>query len=163
MTADSSLWQLVAGASPIVQFVMALLALISVISWWVIFKKYLVLSRTRTAVNDFEDAFWSGIELTSLYDRIGRRRGEVYGMEAIFLAGFQEFLRLRAQPQVDPEALVSGTQRAMRAALSREISDLETYLPILATAGSTSPYIGLFGTVWGIMNLSLIHTDAADE
>ncbi len=151
MATDSSLLHLILSASPIVQFVLFLLVLISVTSWWVIFKKYLSLTQARSAANDFEDDFWSGIDLTSLYSRLNQRKEEVYGMEAIFLAGFQEFLRLRAKP-VDAEYLVSGSQRAMRAALSREIDELETHLPVLATAGSISPYIGLFGTVWGIMN-----------
>jgi biopolymer transport protein TolQ len=152
VTTDTSFLHLILNASLIVQFVMALLVLISVTSWWVIFKKYLMLSRARAAANDFEDAFWSGVDLTSLYNRVSQHKAEVSGMEAIFLAGFQEFLRLRAQPNVEAESLVSGSQRAMRAALSREIDELDTYLPVLATAGSTSPYIGLFGTVWGIMN-----------
>ncbi|MEE4379159.1 MAG: protein TolQ [Candidatus Competibacteraceae bacterium] len=153
MTAESSsFWGLIAEASIIVQFVMLLLVFMSVTSWWVIFKKFLVLSRARTAADEFEDTFWSGIDLTSLYNRIERRKEDVYGMEAVFIGGFREFLRLRSQPNADPESLVSGTQRAMRAALSREIDELETHLPILATTGSVSPYIGLFGTVWGIMN-----------
>jgi biopolymer transport protein TolQ len=152
VTNESSFWHLIANASIIVQFVMLLLVFISVTSWWVIFKKFMVLARARTAADEFEDTFWSGIDLTSLYNRIERRKEEAYGMEAVFLAGFREFLRLRAQPNADSESLVSGTQRAMRAALSREIDDLETHLPVLATAGSVSPYIGLFGTVWGIMN-----------
>jgi biopolymer transport protein TolQ len=147
-----SLAQLILGASPIVQFVMGLLLLISLASWTIIFQKRMVLNRARAAADDFEDDFWSGIDLASLYSRIGRQKEQAYGMEAIFLAGFQEFLRLRTSASVDPESLVSNSQRAMRAALSREIDDLEIHLPMLATVGSTSPYIGLFGTVWGIMN-----------
>lgn len=84
--------------------------------------------------------------------RVFSVRARARGMEAIFLAGFQEFLRLRSQPTVDPESVVSGAQRAMRATGSRELDELDMYLPLLATAGPTSPYIGLFGTVWGIMN-----------
>lgn len=151
-TAEVSFPHLVLGASAVVQFVLFLLALISIVSWWVIVKKRLVLSQARTAANDFEDEFWSGIDLTSLYTRISRRKEDVYGLEAVFLAGFQEFLRLCAHPDIDPEVVVSGTQRAMRATLSRETDELEIYLPILATTGSSSPYIGLFGTVWGIMD-----------
>jgi biopolymer transport protein TolQ len=131
---------------------MVLLVFISVTSWWVIFKKFMVLSRARSAADEFEDTFWSGVDLTSLYNRIERGKEEIYGMEAIFVGGFREFLRLRTQSHADPESVVSGTQRAMRAALGREIDDLETHLPVLATTGSVSPYIGLFGTVWGIMN-----------
>lgn len=152
MATDLSFMHLILGASPVVQFVMLLLVLISLVSWTVIFKKRMSLSQARSAANEFEDDFWSGIDLASLYSRLGRQEEEVRGMEAIFLAGFQEFLRLRAQPTVDPESLVSGSQRAMRAALTRELDELEMHLATLATAGSTSPYIGLFGTVWGIMN-----------
>lgn len=131
---------------------MGLLALISLMSWWVIIKKYWLLSQARSAANNFEDDFWSGIDLSSLYARIRRRKDAIYGMEAIFVAGFQEFLRLQSRPEVRVESIVNVPERAMRAALSREIDELETYLPMLATAGSVSPYIGLFGTVWGIMN-----------
>jgi len=152
VTHETSFWSLIANASVIVQLIMLILVLISLGSWWVIVKKHLVLSSARGAADQFEDDFWSGIDLASLYTRINRQKEPVWGMDAIFLAGFQEFLRLRAQPTVDPESVVSGAQRAMRATGSRELDDLEMYLPMLATAGSTSPYIGLFGTVWGIMN-----------
>lgn len=152
MATNLSLLHLIVGASPVVQFIMLLLLLTSLVSWTIIFKKRMVLSRARFAADNFEDDFWSGIDLASLYSRIGRQKEEAYGMEAIFLAGFQEFLRLRASTNVDPESVVTNTQRAMRAALAREIDDLEIHLPMLATVGSTSPYIGLFGTVWGIMN-----------
>ena len=152
MKAELSIWSLFVNASLIVQMIMLLLASISIGSWWVIAKKYMVLEAAKNAIDQFEDDFWSGIDLASLYARIQRQGEEVRGMEAIFLAGFQEFLRLRSQPTVDPESVVSGAQRAMRATGSRELDELDMYLPLLATAGSTSPYIGLFGTVWGIMN-----------
>ena len=152
MTHETSFWSLIANASLIVQLIMLALAMISLGSWWVIVKKHLVLASARRAGDQFEDDFWSGIDLASLYARINRQKDPVWGMDAIFLAGFQEFLRLRAQPTMDPESVVSGAQRAMRAAGSRELDELDMYLPLLATAGSTSPYIGLFGTVWGIMN-----------
>ena len=152
MKAELSIWSLFVNASLIVQMIMLLLASISIGSWWVIAKKYMVLEAAKNAIDQFEDDFWSWIDLASLYARIQRQGEEVRGMEAIFLAGFQEFLRLRSQPTVDPESVVSGAQRAMRATGSRELDELDMYLPLLATAGSTSPYIGLFGTVWGIMN-----------
>ncbi|HOW76508.1 MAG TPA: protein TolQ [Candidatus Competibacteraceae bacterium] len=152
MTHETSFWSLIVNASLIVQLIMLVLALISLSSWWVIVKKQLVVTAARRAGDQFEDDFWSGIDLASLYARINRQKEPVWGMDAIFLAGFQEFLRLRAQPTMDPESVVSGAQRAMHAAGSRELDELEMYLPLLATAGSTSPYIGLFGTVWGIMN-----------
>ncbi|MDQ5909882.1 MAG: Tol-Pal system protein TolQ [Pseudomonadota bacterium] len=152
MTHETSFWSLIANASLIVQLIMLGLVVISLGSWWVIVKKHLVLSSARQAGDQFEDDFWSGIDLASLYARINHQKEPVTGMDAIFLAGFQEFLRLRGQPTMDPESVVSGAQRAMRAAGSRELDELEMYIPLLATAGSTSPYIGLFGTVWGIMN-----------
>jgi len=152
VTHEMSFWNLIVNASLIVQLIMLALAIISLGSWWVIVKKHLVLASARRAGDQFEDDFWSGIDLASLYARINRQKEPVWGMDAIFLAGFQEFLRLRAQPTMDPESVVSGAQRAMRAAGSRELDELEMYIPLLATAGSTSPYIGLLGTVWGIMN-----------
>ncbi|TCO81969.1 cell division and transport-associated protein TolQ [Plasticicumulans lactativorans] len=152
MTTEMSFTHLILGASTVVQLVMLSLLLISLASWTVIFKKRIGLTQARKAADDFEDDFWSGMDLASLYTRTSRREEGTAGMEAIFLAGFQEFLRLRSQPSVDPESVVTGSQRAMRAALSRETDELELHLPVLATAASVSPYIGLFGTVWGIMN-----------
>ncbi|HAO33611.1 MAG TPA: protein TolQ [Candidatus Competibacter sp.] len=152
MTHDLSFWSLITNASLIVQLIMLLLVVVSLGSWWVIVKKGLVLESAKRAADQFEDDFWSGIDLAVLYARINRQKEVTWGIEAIFLAGFQEFLRLRSQPTMDPESVVSGAQRAMRAAGSRELDELEMYLSLLATTGSTSPYIGLFGTVWGIMN-----------
>ena len=152
MVADLSLMELVLNASAVVQAIMALLVLMSLAAWIAIFKKRLALAHAQREADDFEDEFWSGIDLTKLYHRLNRRDTGAYGMEAIFMAGFQEFLRLRQQSQIDPELVVSGAQRAMRATLNGEIEELEMQLPLLATVGSTSPYIGLLGTVWGIMN-----------
>jgi len=152
VTHDLSFWSLITNASLIVQLIMLLLVVVSLGSWWVIVKKGLVLESAKRAADQFEDDFWSGIDLAVLYARINRQKEVTWGIEAIFLAGFQEFLRLRSQPTMDPESVVSGAQRAMRAAGSRELDELEMYLSLLATTGSTSPYIGLFGTVWGIMN-----------
>ena len=152
MTHDLSFWSLITNASLIVQLIMLGLVLISLSSWWVIVKKYLVLNSAGRAIDQFEDDFWSGIDLTSLYTQINRQKEPVGGIEAIFLAGFQEFLRLRSRPTMGPELMVSGAQRAMRATGSRELDELEMYLSLLATTGSTSPYIGLLGTVLGIMN-----------
>ena len=152
MNQDLSIIQLVLHASFVVQLVMLLLLLISLASWTVIFRKRIALSHARRQADTFEDDFWSGVDLAALYTRVSRREDEAEGLEAVFLAGFQEFLRLRAQTGVDPESVVAGSQRAMRAALSRETDELELQLPVLATAASVSPYIGLFGTVWGIMN-----------
>ncbi len=155
MNAELSLAQLILHASGVVQFIMLVLVLISLASWMVIFKKRMILTSAEAAADDFEEDFWAGGDLFPLYSKIGRQKEETWGMEAIFVAGFKESLRLRAQPTADPESVVSGSQRAMRAAMARETEDLELHLPLLATAGSTSPYIGLFGTVWGIMDAFL--------
>ena len=152
MQADMSFLQLVLNASPIVQAIILLLILMSLASWTMIFKKRFALKQAWRETDTFEDDFWSGVDLNALYVRIKRYEEDAYGLEAVFLAGFQEYLRLREETDLDPEIVVTGAQRAMRAALSREVDDLDIYLPMLATIGSTSPYIGLFGTVWGIMN-----------
>jgi biopolymer transport protein TolQ len=152
LSTDLSLFQLVAHASVLVQIVMGILLIASLASWTMIFRKRSALGRARRAADDFEERFWSGRDLLSLYNKITSRRHGPAGMERIFEAGFKEFARLRKQPGIDPKAVLDGTQRAMRVALSREIDALEVHLSFLATVGSTSPYVGLFGTVWGIMN-----------
>jgi biopolymer transport protein TolQ len=152
LTTDLSLFQLVAHASILVQIVLGLLLLASLASWTMIFRKRSALAKARRAADDFEERFWSGKDLLSLYNKVTSRRHSPAGMERIFEAGFKEFARLRKQPSIDPKAVLDGTQRAMRVALSREIDTLEVHLSFLATVGSTSPYVGLFGTVWGIMN-----------
>ena len=151
MTADLSITQLILDASLVVQIVMALLLLASLLSWTVIFLKWSVIKQARQEADRFERRFWSGADLGELYKRVSARRGKLKGMESIFEAGFREFLHLR-KSAVDPMALVQGVQRAMRVALNREVDNLEMHLSFLATVGSTSPYVGLFGTVWGIMN-----------
>ncbi|QBQ53992.1 protein TolQ [Nitrosococcus wardiae] len=152
MTVDLSLFELVTGASFLVQLVMLILLVISVIAWTLIFRKRSELKRAKAAADEFEDRFWSGKELNGLYAELAARETPLRGMEGIFLSGFKEFVRLRKQTNAEHRTVLDGTQRAMRVSLAREIDDLETALPFLATAGSTSPYIGLFGTVWGIMN-----------
>ncbi len=152
MTADLSLANLVLGASPLVQGVMLLLLIASLISWNLIFRKWLALKTARQAAINFESRFWSGSDLSAFYKQISARARDAGGMEGIFEAGFKEFVRLRKQPGIDHQVVLQGAQRAMRVELSREIDSLETHLSFLATVGSTSPYVGLFGTVWGIMN-----------
>lgn len=152
MTSDLSLMDLVLDASLLVQLVMLLLLVASVVSWTMIFQKRIRMHRARRSANKFEDQFWSGKDLVSIYNRINDPKHEATGMEVIFLSGFKEFARLRGHSGIDPQAVLEGAQRAMRVALSREIDDLELHLSFLATVGSTSPYVGLFGTVWGIMN-----------
>jgi biopolymer transport protein TolQ len=149
---DLSLLQLIQNASVLVQLVMLLLFGVSLASWYMIFNKSIALRRARKAADAFERRFWSGKDLSRLYGQITTARDEPSGMEGIFEAGFKEFVRLRKQTGVEPRAVLEGAQRAMRVALAREIDIQETHLSFLATVGSTSPYVGLFGTVWGIMN-----------
>ncbi len=151
MTSDLSILHLILNASLLVQLVMLLLLVVSLISWSMIFIKRGTLQATRTAADLFEKRFWSGNDLNLLYEQV-TRRPDPRGLEAIFEAGFKEFARLRKQTGVEPMAVLEGAQRTMRVALSREVEALEVNLSFLATVGSTSPYIGLFGTVWGIMN-----------
>ncbi len=129
-----------------------MLVLASVVSWAMIFKKRIWLSRAKRQADLFEERFWSLEELTPLYYRISSQRYEATGMELLFEAGFKEFARLQKQGGVVADAIMEGSQRAMRVAFNKEIEELEAHLSFLATVGSTSPYIGLFGTVWGIMN-----------
>jgi len=151
---DLSILELVMKASLVVQIVMAILIMVSMYSWTIILYKRSVLKRARRNVNAFEKRFWSGVDLSDLYKKLSvqRERTTLTGMEAIFEAGFREFIHLRKQQVLDAMDVVHGAQRAMRVALNREYEHLEGHLSFLATAGSTSPYIGLFGTVWGIMN-----------
>ena len=152
MSTDISFIQLVAHASWVVKFVLLILFLASLVSWTMIISKRVRLKRARDAADDFEDLFWSLEDLGPLYNKISAKNYETAGMERIFESGFKEFARLRKQNGITATAVMEGAQRAMRVALNREIEDLETNLSFLATVGSTSPYIGLFGTVWGIMN-----------
>jgi biopolymer transport protein TolQ len=149
-----SIVHLISEASLLVQFVMLLLFLASVVSWAMIVQRGIYQQKARKAFYGFEKQFWSGIDLTQLY-RQGNARasnGEIDGVENVFRAGFKEFSRLRQQGSTDPDAVMEGTQRAMRVAMRREEEKLEANLPFLASVASVSPYIGLFGTVWGIMN-----------
>lgn len=151
MNNDLSVWVLVLDASPIVQAVMLLLMAASVASWAVIFRKRRVISQSRRQADQFEAAFWSGGDLGTLYRSIETKGRAGTGMQSIFESGFGEFSRLRQQG-TPADQLLEGARRAMRAAQMREIDRLEHNLAMLATVGSTSPYVGLFGTVWGIMS-----------
>jgi biopolymer transport protein TolQ len=152
MSADLSFISLISGASVVVQLVMLLLLVVSLLSWTMIFRKRSALNDATVNANKFEDRFWSGGDLATLYHQVSPRGQDMRGLANIFVSGFKEFTRLRKQSGTDPRYVVEGAQRSMRVALSREIDELETHLSFLATVGSTSPYVGLFGTVWGIMN-----------
>ena len=143
---------LIKNASLPVQLVMALLLAASVVSWTMIFRKWFALKGAFSAADRFESKFWSGGNVNQLFSELGGKGPAAAGMENLFVSGFREFKRLAGQPGIEPPAVLEGVQRAMRVALSREIDELEMHLPFLATVGSTSPYVGLFGTVWGIMN-----------
>ena len=151
MNQPLSVYELIANASVLVQGVMGLLVIASVVSWMMILQRWSLLRRAKQEIDSFEDHFWSGIDLRSLYQELSEEE-QLNGIEEIYVAGFREYTRLSEQPGVDADAIMQGVQRAMRVALMREEARLETHLPFLATVGSTSPYIGLFGTVWGIMN-----------
>ena len=150
MIGEHSALDLILGASFIVQFVMALLAAASVVSWAIIFRKSRLLGSTIKATDVFEDEFWSGGDLASLYKSY--EGTSPTGMASVFVSGFREFSRLRQQVGLGGAQLLEGTRRAMKVAQLRETDRLEQNLSTLATIGSTSPYVGLFGTVWGIMS-----------
>ena len=152
MTNDLSIFHLIANASFVVQFVMFILLAASVISWTFIFTKYKELKQAFLVTEEFEQAFWSGVELTDLYKKLSASGFEAEGIEKIFLAGYKEFSRMRQKGDVSPVIQVESAERVMRIELNRELERLDETLSFLATVGSTSPYVGLFGTVWGIMN-----------
>lgn len=152
MEADISFIGLFLQASLLVKFVMLTLLSLSIMSWAVIFQRRKLLTGARKRSMQFEDKFWSGVDLNKFYHELNAREQSNSGLESLFVTGFKEYSRLTKISGRVPEAVMDGTYRSMRVSLSREMEKLETHLPLLATIGSTSPYIGLFGTVWGIMN-----------
>jgi biopolymer transport protein TolQ len=154
VTENLSIWALIAGASLPVQFVMLLLFAASVISWAMIVQRGMYLRSADSNFHEFEDIFWSGVDLNQLFGEINAKLQDnirIDGLESVFRSGFREFNRLLQQRGADPDMVMEGTERAMRVALSREEEKLNVSLPFLASVASVSPYIGLFGTVWGIM------------
>ena len=147
-----ALFTLIKNASWVVQAVMVVLLLASLISWYFIFGKFFAFRAASAAAERFERRFWSGGNLSQMYAELARDGATTAGMAGVFVEGFREYKRLFQAGKAKPAEILEGVQRAMRVALTREIDDLETHLPFLATVGSTSPYVGLFGTVWGIMN-----------
>ena len=150
-TADLSILTLIANASIVVKIVLAILIVLSLASWTVIFRKFFAITRATRQTDDFESRFWSGTELTKLLETANRSRDAAGMEERIFAAGMNEFMKQRQSPASGGD-VVNRVSRAMRAVFTREMDHLEGGLPLLASIGSTSPYIGLFGTVWGIMN-----------
>ena len=150
-TQDLSILYLISQASLLVQLVMLLLVVLSVMSWYWIFRKWFQLRHANRDTNRFEREFWSGGDLNTLYQSAAATRDDAGAMERIFEAGYREFTKLRAKSH-DHAAIIDGSRRAMRATHQREMDELDAHLAFLATVGSVAPYIGLFGTVWGIMN-----------
>ncbi|MDP1863686.1 MAG: protein TolQ [Thiobacillus sp.] len=148
---DLSLLHLIINASLPVQLVMLILLFASMMSWWYIFIKMFALKRALTVTNSFEKEFWGGGDINVMYKRVAAERENAGEMERIFEAGFREFMKLRQQSGLSLNVIIDGTRRAMRATYQRELDGLESHLAFLATVGSVSPYVGLFGTVWGIM------------
>ncbi|MCH2039602.1 MAG: protein TolQ [Saccharospirillaceae bacterium] len=151
MNESMSIISLIANASIVVQLVMLMLLAASVLSWIVIVQRSRLLSASRDQLLDFEERFWSGVDLNALY-RECQQSPAPTAVENVFMSGLKEFGKMRQQNTNDPDAVMAGVQRAMRISITRESEALDTHLPFLATVGSTSPYIGLFGTVWGIMH-----------
>lgn len=152
MSTELNFLALFLEASVIVQIVIAILILFSIMSWAIIIQRSGILRQALKSSANFEDRFWSGEDLNKLYEGMDNRREGLSGSEQIFYVGFKEFLRLQQTASSTPESIIQGTSRAMNLTLNREIEEVENRIPFLATVASISPYIGLFGTVWGIMH-----------
>ena len=152
VTQDLSFLHLISNASVLVQLVMGMLLLVSLMSWWYIFLKMFAVRQAVRQSEEFEEAFWENPDISKLYQTVSAKHDQAGSMERIFAAGIAEFVKLKKRQGVDSNAVIDGTRRAMRATYQREMDNLESHLSFLATVGSVSPYVGLFGTVWGIMN-----------
>jgi len=152
VTQDMEIWTLIANASFVVKAVMALLLAVSFMSWMFIFRKWFGIRTAREQTERFEREFWSGNDLSLLYQGAVNNRHSIGSLERIFESGYREFTKLRGQRGNDASVMVDGARRAMRATYQREMDHLERHLAFLASTGSVSPYVGLFGTVWGIMH-----------
>jgi biopolymer transport protein TolQ len=150
-TQDLDIWTLIVNASFVVKAVMILLLAVSFLSWMFIFQKWFSIRRASRQAEQFEREFWGGKDLQALYQGAVNNRHSIGSLERVFEAGFREFAKLRGQ-RVEPSDVVDGSRRAMRATFQREMDFLERHLNFLASTGSVSPYVGLFGTVWGIMH-----------
>ncbi len=152
LSQDLSFLHLIGNASVLVQLVMGLLLLVSLMSWWYIFLKMFAVRQAVRQSKEFEEAFWGNPDIGKLYQAVNTKQDEKGSMERIFAAGIAEFVKLKKKQGMDISAVMEGTRRAMQATYQREMDHLESHLSFLATVGSVSPYVGLFGTVWGIMN-----------
>jgi biopolymer transport protein TolQ len=152
LSQDLDIWTLIVHASIVVKFVMAILLLVSFMSWMFIFQKFYVIRRAVSQTLKFEREFWGGQDLNALYQGAVNHRHSIGSLERIFESGYREFAKLRGQRETDPADMVDSARRAMKATFQREMDFLERHLAFLASTGSVSPYVGLFGTVWGIMH-----------
>jgi biopolymer transport protein TolQ len=152
VTQDLDIWTLIVNASIVVKVVIVLLLVVSFLSWMFIFQKWFAIRRAVAQTEKFEREFWSGNDLNTLYQGAVNHRHSIGSLERVFEAGFREFAKLRGQRGTEPTDMVDGARRAMRATFQREMDFLERHLAFLASTGSVSPYVGLFGTVWGIMH-----------
>jgi len=152
VTQDLDIWTLILHASLVVKVVIFLLVAVSFMSWMFIFQKWFSIRRAAAQSDKFEREFWSGNDLNALYQGAVNNRHSIGSLERVFEAGFREFAKLRGQRGTDTSDMVDGARRAMRATFQREMDFLERHLSFLASTGSVSPYVGLFGTVWGIMH-----------
>ncbi len=152
VASDTEIIHLILQASLVVKVVIGILVLASLMSWWYIFVKMFTVRSAKKQADEFEHEFWSGTDLVGLYQRATSGQYDPAGMEKIFEAGFKEYLKLKSRSNADIGAMMDGTRRAMKAAFQREMDYLESHLSFLATVGSVSPYVGLLGTVWGIMH-----------
>lgn len=152
MNAELNFLELFLKASIVVQGVIIILIIFSIFSWSIIIHRSGILRKALKASKVFDERFWSGEDLYKIYDNLESRNHQLSGSEQIFYVGFKEFIRLKQSSPNSPEAILQGSSRAMNLAMNREVEDLETNVPFLATVASISPYIGLFGTVWGIMH-----------
>lgn len=152
MSTDLTVINLFISASPLVQGVIISLLLASFVSWTIIFQRWMAFRSTRAVIKDFEHNFWSGVELKKLYQHLMETPGKLQGTQSIFVSGFKEFIKLRQNNIASPRVIMEGVRRSMYVAYNRELDKLELHLSFLATVQSISPYVGLFGTVWGIMH-----------
>jgi biopolymer transport protein TolQ len=152
LTQDLDIWTLILNASLLVKAVMIILVAVSFMSWMFIFQKWISIRRASRQTEKFEREFWGGNDLVALYQGAVNHRHSIGSLERIFEAGFREFAKLRNQKGTETSDMVDGARRAMRATFQREMDFLERHLAFLASTGSVSPYVGLFGTVWGIMH-----------
>lgn len=152
VTQDLDIWTLIVNASIVVKVVIVLLLVVSFMSWMFIFQKWFAIRRSVAQTEKFEREFWSGNDLNTLYQGAVNHRHSIGSLERVFEAGFREFAKLRGQRGTEPTDMVDGARRAMRATFQREMDFIERHLAFLASTGSVSPYVGLFGTVWGIMH-----------